>query len=119
MELQVQSCAQGARDRRSLRMRIAVVLALALLAMPAHAASPEVEAAIKTIRAVAADPNLQKTFCALLAADEKDDPSAKAAIDGYVKQLGSEWDVVDRLDENSSDGQAVSAVLDELDDKCR
>ena len=98
-------------------------LTLALLAMPAHAASPEVEAAIKTIRAVAADPNLQKTFCALLAADEKDDPSAKAAIDGYVKQLGSEfqlaWDVVESIDENSPDGQAIGAVLDELDDKCR
>jgi len=43
-------------------MRIAVVLSVALLAMPAHAASPEVEAAIKTIRAVAADLNLRKTF---------------------------------------------------------
>ena len=101
-------------------MRIALVLAVALLAMPAHAASPEVEAAIKTIRAVAADPNLQKTFCALLAADEKDDPNAKAA---NVKQLGSKfqsaWDVVEKLDENSADGQAVAEVLDELDDKCR
>src|SRR5262249_29025363 len=103
-------------------MRIAVVLVMGLLAMPAHAASPEVEAAIKTIRAVAADPNLQKTFCALLAADEKDDPNAKAAIDGYIKQLGSKfqsaWDVLERLDEHSPDGQAASAVLDELDDKC-
>jgi hypothetical protein len=99
-------------------------LTLALLAMPTLAASPKVEAAIKTIRAVAADPNLQKTFCALLTIDdEKDDPNAKAAIDGYVKQLGSEfqsaWDVVESIDENSPDGQAVGAVLDELDDKCR
>ena len=104
-------------------MRIAVVLVMGLLAMPAHAASPEVEAAIKTIRAVAADPNLQKTFCAMLAADEKDDLNAKAAIDGYIKQLGSKfqsaWDVVEKLDENSADGQAVAEVLDELDDKCR
>jgi hypothetical protein len=99
-------------------------LTLALLAMPTLAASPKVEAAIKTIRAVAADPNLQKTFCALLAIDdEKDDPNAKAAIDGYVKRHGSEfqsaWDVVESIDENSPDGQAVGAVLDELDDKCR
>ena len=104
-------------------MRIAVALALALLAIPAHAASPKVEAAIKTIRAVAADPNLQKTFCALLAADEKDDLNAKAAIDGYIKQLGSEfrsaWNVVESVEENSPDDQAVGAVLDELDDKCR
>jgi len=107
-------------------MRIAVVLVMGLLAMPAHAASPEVEAAIKTIRAVAADLNLRKTFCALLAIDDdKDNPNAtnfKAAIDAYVKQLGSEfqsaWAVVESIDENSPDGQTIRAVLDELDDKC-
>jgi hypothetical protein len=98
-------------------------LTLALLAMPALAASPKVEAAIKTIQAVAADANQQKTFCALLAIDdEKDDPSAKAAIDAYVKQLGSEfqsaWEIVQSTDENSPDGQAISAVLEELDRKC-
>jgi len=98
-------------------MRIAVVLVMGLLAMPAHAASPEVEAAIKTIRAVAADPNLQKTFCALLAADNEKD------FDAYVKQLGSEfqsaWAVVERTEEDSADDQAINAVLDELEDKCR
>jgi|SRR5215831_16997511 hypothetical protein len=99
-------------------------LTLALLAIPALAASPKVEAAIKTLRAAAADPNQQKTFCALLAIDDekKGDPNAKAAIDGYVKQLGSEfqsaWEVVESVDENSPDGEAVGAVLDEIDDKC-
>jgi len=107
-------------------MRIAVVLALALLAIPAHAASPKVEAAIKTIRAVAADPNQLKTFCALLElekGDKKADPKTEAAIDGYVKRLGTEfqsaWDVVESIDENSPDGEAIDAVLDEVDDKCR
>jgi len=108
-------------------MRIAVALALALLAIPAHAASPKVEAAIKTIRAVAADPNLQRTFCALLEmkeklGDKKDDPKIEAAIDEYVKRLGpnfqSAWDVVEDIDENSPDGQAIEAVLDELEEKC-
>jgi len=105
-------------------MRILVAaLTLALSTMQAEAASPKVEAAIKTIQAVAADPNQQKTFCALLAIDdEKDDPSAKAAIDAYVKQLGSEfqsaWEIVQSTDENSPDGQAISAVLEELDRKC-
>jgi len=98
-------------------------LTLALLAMPAVAASSRVEAAIKTIRAAAADSTQQKTFCALLAIDdEKDDPSAKAAFDAYVKQLGSEfqsaWEIVESTDENSPDGQAISAVLEELDRKC-
>jgi hypothetical protein len=90
--------------------------------MPVLAASPKVEVAIKTIRAVAADPNQRKMFCALLEmADKKNDPKAEAAIDGYVKQLGTEfeaaWDVVESIDENSSDGQAIDAVLDEVDDK--
>ena len=108
-------------------MRIAVALALALLAIPAHAASPKVEAAIKTIRAVAADPNLQRTFCALLEMkekldDKKDDPKIEAAMDEYVKRLGpnfqSAWDVVEDIDENSPDGQAIEAALDELEEKC-
>jgi hypothetical protein len=106
-------------------------LALALLAMPALAASPEVEAAIKTIRAVATDPDQLKTFCALLQmekvgegeGDKKDDPKIEAAIDEYFKRLGTEfqsaWEVVESIDENSPDGKAIDAVLDELDDKCR
>jgi len=102
-------------------------LALALLAMPALAASPKVEAAIKTIRAVAADPNQLKTFCVLqmenVGVDKKDDPKFEAAIDEYFKRLGTEfqsaWEVVESIDENSPDGRAIDAVLDELDDKCR
>jgi hypothetical protein len=102
-------------------------LALALLAMPALAASPKVEAAIKTLRAVAADSNQLKTFCALMelekVGDKQADPKTEAAIDGHVKRLGTEfqsaWEVVENIDENSPDGQAIDAVLDELDDKCR
>jgi hypothetical protein len=111
-------------------MRIpSVGLALALLAMPALAASPKVEAAIKTLRAVATDSNRLKTFCALLEmekvgeGDKKGDPKIEAAIDGYVKQLGTEfesaWEVVESTDENSPDGREIDAVLDELDDRCR
>ena len=100
-------------------------LTLALLAIPALAASPKVEAAIKTLRAAAADPNQQKTFCALLAIDDekKGDPNAKAAIDGYVKQLGSEfqtaWNTGDSLDENTADAKALYAAIDELSAKCK
>jgi hypothetical protein len=111
-----------------MRIRIPfTALALGLLAMPALAASPKVEAAIKTIRAVAADPNQLKTFCALLemekVGDKQADPKTEAAIDGYVKRLGTEfqsaWEVVESIDENSPDGKAIDAVLDEVDDKCR
>ena len=110
-------------------MRIPLAaLALPLLAMPALAASPKVEAAIKTLRAVAADSNQLKTFCALMEmqkvgeGDKKDDQKLQAAIDGYVKRLGTEfqsaWQVVESIDENSPDGQAIDAVLDELEEKC-
>jgi len=30
----------------------------------------------------------------------------------------SAWDVVEDIDENSPDGQAIDAVLDELEEKC-
>jgi hypothetical protein len=104
-----------------------VALALVVLATPAIAASPKVEAAIKTIRAVAADPNLRKTFCALLnemeKVGDKEDPKTEAAIDDYIKRLGanfqSAWDVVESVDEKSPDGRAIDAALDELEDKCR
>src|SRR5215467_14947873 len=109
-----------------LPVSLVAALALAPLAMPALAASPKVEAAIKTIRAVAADSNQLKTFCAMLEmekvgeGDWKNDPKIQAAIDGYIKRLGTEfqsaWEVVESIDENSPDGQAIDAVLDELDD---
>jgi len=112
-----------------LPVSLVAALALAPLAMPALAASPKVEAAIKTIRAVAADSNQLKTFCAMLEmekvgeGDWKNDPKIQAAIDGYIKRLGTEfqsaWEVVESIDENSPDGQAIDAVLDELDDRCR
>src|SRR5215831_5754820 len=112
-----------------LPLSLVAALALAPLAMPALAASPKVEAAIKTIRAVAADSNQLKTFCAMLEmekvgeGDWKNDPKIQAAIDGYIKRLGTEfqsaWEVVESIDENSPDGQAIDAVLDELDDRCR
>jgi hypothetical protein len=87
---------------------------------------PRIGKASLFFQAVAADPNLLKTFCALLEMDkvgDKKDPKLEAAIDGYVKRLGSNfqtaWDVVESIDENSPDGQAIDAVLDELDEKCR
>ena len=71
-----------------------------------------------------AAPNLLKTFCALLEMlGDKKDPKIEAAIDEYFKRLGTEfqsaWEVVESIDENSPDGQAIDAVLDELDDRCR
>jgi hypothetical protein len=53
---------------------------------------------------------------------EKQDAAAEAKIEGFMKQLGSEfetaWNVGNDLNENSPDGKAFNAGLDELSGKC-
>jgi len=71
-------------------MRIVVtVAAVCLGAAGAMAASPKIEAAIKTFRAVAADPARLKLFCAMNAAlddaAEKKDRAAAAKIPQLMK----------------------------------
>jgi hypothetical protein len=55
------------------------------------------------------------------AGDDPDD-ATEAKIDGYVKQLGPEfqsaWDAGDNIDENSPDGKKLDAALDDLSNKC-
>jgi len=90
------------------------------------AASPKIESAIKTFKAVAADSNKLKTFCAMTkvmdAAGEKEDPKLDAQIEGYMKQLGPEfttaWGAAEGVDENSADGKAYNAAVDDLSGKC-
>jgi hypothetical protein len=99
----------------------AAALALSLLAAPAIAASPKVDEAIKTVRALTADANRLKTFCAFLdemeKTPDKDGPAGDAVIDKYVKLLGADfqtaWDTIEGVDENSADGKAIDAVLQE------
>jgi hypothetical protein len=107
--------------------RIALAAAAVCLAFaPAHAAAPKIEAAVKVFKAVAADPAKLKVFCdmskAMDAMGEKENPAAEKQIEGYMKQLGPDfetaWTAGDGVDENSADGKALNAALDELAGKC-
>lgn len=107
------------------RALIAVVAAC-LGTLAALAASPKIEAAVKTFKAVAADPAKLKTFCAMSKAmdeaGEKQDQAAEAKIAGFMKQLGPDfetaWNAADGVDDDSPDGKAYLAGLDQLADKC-
>jgi len=101
-------------------------VAVALGASAVLAASPEVEAAIKTIQSVAADAGKLKLFCTLndllQSAGEKDDPELEKRADDIIKQLGPDfeaaWDVGNELDEDSADGMEFFAAVDMLAEKC-
>lgn len=101
-------------------------LTLCLLAVPALAASPKIDAAVKTFQAVGGNPGKLKTFCdmtkAMDAAGEKSTPEADAKIEGFMKQLGADfetaWNAVEGVDDNSADGKAYNTALDDLAGKC-
>ena len=105
---------------------VATVAAICLSAASAMAASPKIEAAIKTFRAVAADPAKLKLFCAMEAAlddaAEKKDKAAAAKIPQLMKQIGpdfeSAWGAGEDVDDDTPDGKAFVSALDELADKC-
>jgi len=100
--------------------------ALCLAAQPVLAASPKIDAAVKTFKAVAANPAKLKTFCDMTkvmdAMGEKEDKAAEAKISAFMKQLGPDfetaWNAGEGVDENSADGKALDAALDELAGKC-
>lgn len=110
-------------------MKYAVIAGAALclgVATAAYAATPKIEAAIKTIKATGGDPAKVKAFCEMSklmeTTGEKENPAAEAKIDGYMKQLGPDfetaWNAGDGLDENSADGKVLFAAMDELQGKC-
>jgi hypothetical protein len=105
---------------------IAAGIFVALAASPSLAASAKVDAAVKTFRAVSADPAKLKIFCEMKktmeAAGDRDDPGDDAKIEGYMKQLGNDfqtaWSAGDDVDETSPDGKALNAAIDALSAKC-
>ena len=90
------------------------------------AASPQVESAIQAFKSVASDNGKLTTFCAMSkamdAAGEKEDPAAETKIMAMMKQLGPDfeaaWNAGDSLDDNSDDGKAYGAAIDDLAQKC-
>lgn len=105
---------------------IATAAGMCLLAFAAQAASPKVESASQVFQSVAADPAKIKTYCemskAMDSAGETPDQAAEAKIQGYMRQLGPDfeqaWNAGNELDENSDDGKMFSAALETLSSKC-
>jgi hypothetical protein len=105
---------------------VAACVAVCLATYPVLAASPKIDSAVKTFKAVAADGGKLKTFCEMSkvmdAAGEKQDAATDAKIAGYMKQLGADfeaaWNAGDGVDDNSADGKALNAALDDLSGKC-
>jgi hypothetical protein len=110
--------------------RIIVAAALGcVLAYPAAAAvSPNVQAAIKTINALAANAGQMKGFCAIMKEMESaGDDEAKmkpieAKLQAFMQKLGPAYESALKLAEeanpDSEDGKAIQAALDQLDAKC-
>jgi hypothetical protein len=117
---------QDTYRRPLMRTLAACAAALCLVASPALAASPKIDAAVKTFKAVAGDAGKLKTFCAMSkvmeSAGEKEDPKIDAQIQGFIKQLGPDfetaWAAGEDVDENSADGKVYNAALDDLSGKC-
>jgi hypothetical protein len=95
-------------------------LAACLVAAPAFAVSPKVDAAIKTFKAIGADPKKLEIYCGLLRAMDAEDN--KRVVDRLADQLGQEFNNAshfgDTLDEDSPDGKAYDSAVDELARKC-
>lgn len=107
-------------------MRALSAAMMLITAMPTLAASPKVEGAVKVFQALTGDADKLKIFCELMDIDEKllnkHDPVLEAQMHGLLDALGADfkvaWDVVEATNERSADGRALSAALDELEDKC-
>jgi len=90
------------------------------------AASPKAEGALSVLQAVGADANKLKSFCELMKLDEKlegkEDEMVEAQVDKLLDQLGADfkaaWTTIEDTDEQSPDGRALSAAVDQLQDKC-
>jgi hypothetical protein len=96
---------------------------LLLFATPTLAASPKVESALNVLQAVGADANKLKAFCELMKLDEKlEGKILEAQVDKLLDQLGPDfkaaWTTIEDTDEHSPDGRALSAAMDQLEDKC-
>jgi hypothetical protein len=101
-------------------------LAFSVWTNGALALDPKIESALREFKAVGSDPGRLKIFCAMSkaldAVDEREDAAAEAAIERYMKMLGPEfqkaWNVGEDIDENSPDGRAITAAIDELAGEC-
>ena len=109
-----------------------ILAALALcgvFGLPALAANAAVDSAVKTFEQVAGDPAKLKTYCEMSkvmssaeSADDSKNDALDKQMDGFMKQLGSEFETAFEagadLEPESADGKSYDAALDALDGKC-
>ncbi len=108
-------------------------LALALTALsavstPVWALDAKYEGAIKVFEATSNDAAKMKIYCTMnklmadVGDDEKKAEAAEAQFNGFLKDLGPEfetaWSAGEGLDPESAEGKAVNDALDKLDGKC-
>ena len=102
---------------------------LAIAPGPARAASPAIEAAIKTLEKIPADSTKFETYCNLLGQMESvpDDDAAKnealkhqldAVIDSYGTEVSAAWDTVSGIEPETEDGKAVASAFEAIEGKC-
>jgi hypothetical protein len=93
------------------------------------AASPPVEAAIKTLDKISADTAKFTSYCNLLGDLESvpDTDAAKyealegqldAVIDSYGAEVVQAWDTLSEVDPETDDGKAIAAAFEVLEGKC-
>ena len=104
-----------------------LVFCLALfIAAESAFADAKIDSAISVFKQTEADAVKVTTFCAMSQVMEagggNEDPATKAEIDGYLKQLGPDfeaaWKVFRETDQNSPDGKALNQAIDELGSNC-
>ena len=98
-----------------------------LTSQPASAASPEVEAAVKTISEIAADATRFRAYCNVvkeMEAAEDNDAKYNALVqqmEGLLRSFGPQYEPVVELAESDlepADEQAIEEAFDNLDGRC-
>jgi hypothetical protein len=120
------SAKRGSWEGIAMKRAFVIGFALCLGGYAVWAASPEVEGAVKTLKAAAADAGKLKTFCAMTKAmdeaGEKTNKETEDKIDGLMKQLGADfekaWSVGNDLDDKSEDGKVYFTAVEDLVAKC-
>ena len=102
--------------------------ASAVTITPVWAIDAKFESAIKVFEATSNDAAKMKTYCTMnklmsdVGEDEKKAEAAEAQFNGFLKELGPDfetaWNAGEGLDPESAEGKAINAALDKLDTKC-
>jgi hypothetical protein len=108
---------------------LAAATALFLIATPALAASPQVEAAVKVLQGVGSDPAKLDKFCKLMKIVEgiqerierleaRVTAQLDQALGEHFKAYREAAKKVEDAEDESPDSKALTAALDDLSDKC-